>query len=223
MIPRGYLIAIGVVLLASIGVSIWFDMTLPDRVPVHWNWRGEVDGWGPRWQITWALTGLVFGIVALTAGLPMLGPFRSNFEKFRGTYGTIVLAISVVFLGLQVVISLAASGAGFDIGSAMCVLLGALFAVLGNWLGKVRRNFYVGIRTPWTLANDYVWERTHRLGGKLFVLVGLTCLVAGFTLPAWICFIVMMVGVLGTALISILYSLVCYRRHGQLDDLSEVK
>lgn len=223
MIPRGFRIAIGIVLLCSVGVAVWFDTALPERVPVHWNWRGEVDGWGPRWQITWALTGLIFGIVALTLVLPLLGPFRGNFEKFRNAYGAIVLAISTAFLGLQTVISLAASGKPVDIGSAICVILGALFVALGNWLGKVRRNFYVGIRTPWTLANDYVWERTHRLGGKLFVLVGLACVLAGFVLPAWVCFIVLMSGVLGAALTSVLYSLICYRRHGQLDDLSEVK
>ncbi|MBL8879893.1 MAG: SdpI family protein [Phycisphaerales bacterium] len=207
------------ILAASLGVAAWFQQALPERVPTHWNWKGEIDGWGPRWQATWMISGVLFGIAALTLGLPLLGPFRRNFEKFRGTYGAIVTAVLGTFLGLQTLICLASSGANVDIGAGICVFLGGLFVLLGNWFGKIRRNFYVGIRTPWTLANDYVWERTHRLGGKMFVGVGAMCILAGLLLPAWVCFIVMMGGLIGSTAVSIVYSLICYRRHGQIDEL----
>lgn len=219
MVPRGYLVLICVILATSLGVAGWFHGTLPERVPTHWNWKGEVDGWGASWQATWMISGVLFGIAALTLGLPLLGPFRKNFEQFRATYGAIVSAVLGTFLGLQVLISLASSGASVDIGAGICMILGVLFVLLGNWFGKIRRNFYVGIRTPWTLANDYVWERTHRLGGKMFVCVGALCVAAGLLLPAWICFIVMMGGLLVSTAVSIVYSLICYRRHGQVDEL----
>lgn len=223
MIPHGYLVTTGILLIVSLGVAAWFEQTLPEQVPVHWNLQGQADRYGPSWQATWLASGILFGIVFLMLVLPMMGPFQKNFEQFRGTYGLIVVAIATAFLGLQIVIGLSAKGAGINIGSGICFVLGALFTVLGNTFGKIRRNFYVGIRTPWTLANDYVWERTHRLGGKLFVGVGLASIVAAVALPSSVCFFVLIGGAIGTAIATVAYSFVCYRRHGELDDLSEIK
>jgi uncharacterized membrane protein len=107
-----------------------------------------------------------------------------------------------------------------QIGPALCVLVGLMIAMLGNWMGKLRRNFYIGIRTPWTLANEVVWEKTHRLGGKLFVAAGLISAITGLFAGDVVCFVVLMSTLIGSALWAVLYSLYEYRKLGQVDDLS---
>src|SRR5262249_19202654 len=152
--------------------------------------------------------------------LPVLGPFRRNMESFRVVYGRIGSLILTFFLALHVVTLLAATGRPLRIGAVLTILIGLMFACLGNWMGKVRRNFYVGIRTPWTLANEIVWEKTHRLGGKLFVAAGLIAAITGFFASEVTCFVVLMAALFGSATWSVIYSYVTYRKLGQVDDLS---
>jgi uncharacterized membrane protein len=221
MMPRPYLIVLIVLQLAMIAVSAGFYPVLPDTVPTHWNIRGEIDDHGSKWTTLLLPPGLVLLTFGLLVGLPLVGPFRKNFEQFRVTYGRICVTVMAGMVALHVVSLLASSGHSLRIGAAISVVLGVMLTALGNWLGKVRRNFYLGIRTPWTLANDAVWEKTHRLGGKLFVVVGVASVLAGLLAPAeWICFVVLMGG-LGVATVwLVLYSLYWYRRLGQVDDLS---
>src|SRR5262249_13952430 len=98
--------------------------------------------------------------------------------------------------------------------------VGVMFSVLGNWMGKIRRNFYVGIRTPWTLANDEVWERTHRSGGKVMMLIGAISAITGFFASDTTCFIVLISGVGVLVLWALGYSLYWYRKIGRVDDLA---
>ncbi len=192
---------------------------LPERVPTHWNMHGQADDWGSKWTFTLLMPSVQAGIAGLMLVLPLLGPLRRNMQDFRVIYGRIAVAISLMLFALSVIIGLKTAGADIPIGTAVAMVLGLSFVVLGNWFGKIRRNFYVGIRTPWTLASDYVWDRTHRLGGRLFVLAGaVVALVAPFV-AEWIVFIVLMTCVLGASLWTIVYSYVCYRRHGEKDDL----
>jgi uncharacterized membrane protein len=122
-----------------------------------------------------------------------------------------VLKVTVLALMLFIgVLVLRAAKTGGELSpSALFAGMGVLFVVMGNLLGKVTRNFFVGIRTPWTLANEEVWNRTHRLGGKLFVVAGLVVVAAAFTgVSMWPVFIA--IGLAG--LIPIVYSYVLYRR-----------
>jgi uncharacterized membrane protein len=105
-----------------------------------------------------------------------------------------------------------------DIGALLCAAIGLMVAAIGNMFGKLRRNLYVGIRTPWTIMNDEVWERTHRLGGRIWFVLGLVLAVAGFVLPGWLCFIVLMTGLIGSSLLVVVYSAVIYQKLGARDD-----
>src|SRR5262249_13967308 len=103
---------------------------------------------------------------------------------------------------------------------SITVTLGVMLAVVGNWLGKIRRNFWVGIRTPWTLANERVWERTHRVGGKLMMLFGVALAVSGAFASPTVVFGVTIAGAVGLAGWSLIYSYVIYHRLGGVDDMS---
>jgi len=152
----------------------------PDRFPVHWGLSGEVDRFGGRAEgmLGAPILGLLLYLVLLF--LPRIDPGRANYENFRAAYATVRVALVAMIAGVYGVTQHAArSGAPGGGTSAVPFILGGLFLVLGNVLGKVRPNWFVGIRTPWTLSSAESWTRTHRAGGWFFVAMGLVMLAAG--------------------------------------------
>lgn len=157
----------------AVVVSLWAYPRLPETVATHWNLRGEPDGYSPRLWAVALMPLVILGLTGLFAVLPRLDPRRANYEKFRDSYWLIangVIAFTLVGHGL-----ILASGMGnaLHVDRLLPVGIGLLLAFLGNYLTRVEPNWFVGIRTPWTLSSDTVWRRTHRTGGWLFVIGGL--------------------------------------------------
>jgi uncharacterized membrane protein len=147
--------------------------------------------------------------VLITAALPWLSPKKFEVDSFRATYLYIMIVIVAALAYIQILILLAALGMTLDMGRAIEGGVCLLITLLGNVLGKVRRNFFVGVRTPWTLASDIVWNRTHRLAAKTFFVGGLigilaVILRASFWLPV--------AAILVAALVPVVYSLVFYKQ-----------
>lgn len=184
---------------------------LPERVPVHWNLGGEVDGWGPRFPAAFLMPLVAMGTVALVAVLPWLDPRRRNFERFRDELRLITNVLVLFFAWLEAMSLGAALGWPIDVTAATLAGTGLLFVAVGNYLPRVRSNWWVGIRTPWTLDSDRVWRETHRVGGRCFVAGGLATVVAAL-LPhpvrPWLA-----IAALGLAsLVPIVYSYLAWRR-----------
>jgi uncharacterized membrane protein len=171
------------VILGMVGftLAVWRD--LPERIPTHWNFRGEVNGWGSRTFGAFFTPALA---LALWLGLPLLrrlDPRRKNYERFDATFFTLVNCI-VLFMGAMHMLMMgAALGWPVDMGRAVFALIGVVFIVLGNFLPRVRSNWWMGVRTPWTLENERVWRETHRLAGWTFVGAGVIAIFA-VLLPA---------------------------------------
>ena len=182
---------------------------LPGMVATHWNAHGEVDRYSPRWTLFLVAPGIMVGFVALFAVLPWLSPRRFDVRTFEPTY-LFVLALLVTLMAyVHAVILWNAVKGGVDTMSVMFGGLSLFLIAMGNVLGKVRRNFYIGIRTPWTLASERVWYSTHRLGAKAFVTGGVIGLVIAFAgLPVWTWIAV----ILAAAALPLVYSLVLYKR-----------
>jgi uncharacterized membrane protein len=196
-------------LLVSIGVAVWLYPKLSDRVPVHWNVHGNVDGTMSRSWVAAFPALMIAGLMALTALLPRMSPRRFEIDSFVRVYGIVMLAIQGLILVLGT--AMLFNGAGYAMPMPMLAMLvaGALFMVIGNYMGKLRRNFFIGIRTPWTLSSEAVWERTHRLGGWLFLLAGLVAMLSSLLgMPLWLSIAALLTAVL----ISCIYSWVVYRR-----------
>jgi len=192
----------------SFGVAAWLSPRLPELVPTHWDARGHVNGYMPKPYGVFVLpfTMLVLhGFLALVPRLARKAP-RASFGRAYDAVHSVTLA----FLLFVTMVSLrAASGEKMPIVQAIGVALGLLLIVIGNLLGKVRRNFFLGIRTPWTLANDEVWLRTHRLGGKTFVVGGAVVMVGvAMGMNIALCSVVALLA----ALIPAAYSYIVYRR-----------
>ena len=205
------------VILATMAVILVAYPHLPNIVPVHWNAHGQVDGWGPKWSLLLYGPGMMALVVLLTAALPWLSPKKFEVDSFRATYLYIMIVIVATLAYIQILILLSSLGTALDMGRAIEGGVCLLITLLGNVLGKVRRNFYVGIRTPWTLASDSVWNRTHRLGAKTFFVCGLLGLLAVILrAPFW----VPVTAILVAAFVPVVYSLMFYKqleRRGELN------
>ena len=201
----------------------WYGLydRLPDPVPIHWNAAGKPDGFVPRRDALPYLLlvpGMMTGFVLLTLVLPWLSPKQFEIDRFRGTYNYLMALIQALFAYLHGAILAVTFGAKADIGTLIMGGMFLFFALMGNVLGKVRRNFWVGVRTPWTLASEAVWVRTHRQTAWVWVAggtVGFLALLAG--VPALLT-LVLLLPVL--VLYPVVYSLVLYKRlqrEGKLD------
>lgn len=182
---------------------------LPDAVPVHWDASGQADGfaskpWGP-----FALPLTMAGTYLVLLLLPWISPKGFRIDPFRRTYEIVQVSILGFLFLLTGVSLLAAMGLEASMDRVLPAGAGLLIIVMGNFMGKVRKNFFFGIRTPWTLASDEVWLRTHRLGGKLFVLAGVVLLLSGLAGRAEA---TLLPSVIVAGVIPAIYSFVIYRR-----------
>jgi uncharacterized membrane protein len=194
-------------------VAIYGFAVLPDRVPIHWGFNGQADGYGPKWIGTFLYPLMSAGIYVLIRVLLAASPRLGGREQTAANLqiGKIILTAIMLFLLVIQLSNIAqALGVSFDTLMVVTLALSVLFIFLGNYMGKMRRNFWMGIRTPWTLASSLVWERTHRLGGWLFVAVGLIGIPCSF-IPA-LRFWGILAPLIVVSLFLYVYSYFCYRR-----------
>jgi uncharacterized membrane protein len=202
---------------AALAATVVLYPHLPARVPTHWNLHMEPDRYAPKLAFCFFGPGFMALVMVLTWLFPWLSPKRFQMDAFWSTYHRVMLLCFGLMAYLYAAMLWADSGRAIDMGRA--ILGGAcLFIVLfGNMMGKLRRNFYIGVRTPWTLASERVWNATHRFAAKTFVaggLIGLALSIAGLYLWA-----VLVLFVSGLA--AVVYSLAYYKkleRRGELGD-----
>jgi uncharacterized membrane protein len=204
------LISGGILVLMGIALAVWAYPQLPERLPTHWDAAGHVNGYSSR-VVAASLEPL---IMAFTLGLMIVLPFVSpkgfGLERSANPFYVSTLAIVAILLVIEIAVTRAALSDTFAPNAVVIASVGALFAILGNVMGKVRKNFFFGVRTPWTLASDEVWLRTNRLGGQLLVLGGLVLIGTSFfkavATPATIGVVAVIV------LVPVVYSYVLYKR-----------
>ena len=190
----------------------WYYTRLPESVPVHWNYQGVADRYMDKPWGALLLPIITTGLVALLMVLPTISPKGFRLEAARRSYGVIIFVMALFMLAIQIVTFEVALGRGWDISKLVPAGVGLLLAVIGNYLSKFPKNFFVGIRTPWTLASDEVWFKTHRLAGWLFSIAGVVMFFGALIgLPM----APLIVVVLAAALIPVVFSLFYYRKlHG---------
>jgi uncharacterized membrane protein len=192
--------------------TAWLYTSLPEQIPTHWNIRGEVDGYGGKWTL-FIFPAIMVGMLVMFYFLPVLSPKQFEVDAFRATYLFIMVLVVGLFaymdgIMLYVVHQTVAKHATVDLGRAFLAGLFLFFALLGNVMGKVRKNFYIGVRVPWTLASDRVWNDTHRLAAWVWVsagVIGFAMIVLGAPILAAFGLLIV------SALIPVVYSFVHYK------------
>lgn len=208
-------------LIASIGtaaallvLAIVVGTALPTHLPLptHWGLDGKPDAFSDKWTALLMPVAMVAGISLLFHFLPALEPRRQGLERSQGLYlwswaGVLIVGTAIELAVVSVALKWPFHGTSFILSG-----VGLMFAMIGNQLGKSRSMYLIGIRTPWTLASEEVWIKTHRLAGKLMVASGLLMLVAAFLpLPSGLIATLMLAVIAVAVVIPAGYSFVLWR------------
>ena len=200
-----------VLILAAIALSVAVWSRLPERMPVHWDLHGTVNGYGSRAHGAFLMPGVMLVIWLLMRFLPRIDPRRANYAKFADTYDLLVNSLVALFAVMHVALVGAALGWPISMERVAPALIGLQFIILGNVLPRARPNWWFGIRTPWTLSNDRVWTRTHRVGGYLLAGAGLVLLV-GAVRPGALSFALGVAAVIAAGFGSLVYSYFAWKQ-----------
>ncbi len=191
------------------GLALWNQ--LPDQMASHWNSNDQVDGYISRFWGVFLMPLITLGMFVLFLVVPGIDPLKANIAQFREAFNMFI-ALMVAFMlyvhGLTLVWSLGYQD--FKMSAAMLPFMGILFIAIGYLLRQAKRNFFIGIRTPWTLSSDSVWDKTHQLGSILFMVSGAFAILGGFfggMTAIWLMF----VPLIGSSLFLVIYSYVLYR------------
>ena len=184
---------------------------LPLTIPTHWDMLGRPNGWSGRLWGAWVMPIFLVVLWAFMRVLPRIDPRGSNYAKFGGAYEGIIVSIMLFMLGMHIIILRAALGYPVAMERVLPIGLGVLFIAIGNLLPRARPNWFIGIRTPWTLSSDRVWEKTHRFGGHVFVGAGILMVLSALVTAPWAPVVLFTIIVLCTASVLI-YSYVEWKR-----------
>jgi len=200
------------ILVISFVAAGLFWSALPEVMASHWNINDQVDGTMSKFWGVFLLPMVLAGTLLLFFLVPLIDPLKHNIESFRSTFNlfiTLINGFMVYVYGLTIAWNL---GARFNMSEMIMPGIGLIFIGSGYLISKAKRNYFIGIRTPWTLANDLVWDKTHSIGGKLFIATGVLLLLSMFA--SQYAFPIMMVAVFGTVIFTFAYS---YFVYSQLD------
>ncbi len=201
--------------------SLWVALSLPGevRLPIHWGLDGQADRFSDKWTALMLPPLIVAAVSLLFFFLPSLEPRKRGLERSQGLY--LWGWIAMLLMGSAIELAVVSTALGWDLPVNRLITggVGATLLLIGNQLGKSRSMYLIGLRTPWTLASEDVWIRTHRLAGKLMVLAGLV-IIAGALLPLPPAVLVqaMLALIVVTAAVPIVYSYLLWRREGQASE-----
>jgi uncharacterized membrane protein len=204
------MIVIALITIAVIAGAILWNQ-LPEQMASHWNTNDQVDGYMPKFWGVFLMPLVTLGMFALFIVLPNMDPLKANIAQFRGAFNLFIVLIVAFMLyihGLTLAWSLGYQD--FKMSAAMLPFLGILFIFIGYMLKQAKRNFFIGIRTPWTLSSDTVWDKTHQLGSVLFMVSGALAFIGSF-LGGMMAFWLLFVPLMGSNLFLVIYSYVLYR------------
>lgn len=184
---------------------------LPESVPIHWNAQGQVDNYGSK-----AMAAFLFFLPLLLAlmfqFLPKIDPKKQNYVKFQKYYDIFAIFFIAFFVVVNgVMLTEILKPGTLSIGLVISIGVSLMLIVLGNMMGKIKHNYFMGIKTPWTLADPDVWNKTHRVGGIMWVVIGILALITSF-ISTVIFSVILLVGALGSTVVLYILSYVWFKK-----------
>ena len=206
-------IIILVILAVSFAIAVYLYPQMPDQMASHWNTQGEVDGYMPKFWGLFLMPLVTAGLFLLFIAIPKIDPLKKNIEKFRRYYDTFVILIIAFFFYIYLLTLFWSQEYRFSMIQMMSPAFAILFYYIGILVENSKRNWFIGIRTPWTLSSDRVWDKTHKLGGKLFKITG-AVVIFGIFFPDLAIYFVL-IPVIFVAVYTIVYSYFEYQKLGR--------
>lgn len=192
------------IVILSFLLGIFFYPRMPELLASHWNIKGQVNGYLPKFWGLFLMPAISTFLLLLFVLIPKIDPLKENIAKFRRYFDTFVLLIIIFLFYLYLLTIFGNLNFRFNLVQLLVPALGILFFYTGILVENAKRNWFIGIRTPWTLSSDQVWEKTHQLGGKLFKAAGVIAFLGVFFQNLAIYFV--LVPAVGVSLYMIVFS-----------------
>ena len=207
--PKSHILII-ILILSSFGIGAYFFPQMPEKMASHWNAKGEVDGYISKFWGLFLMPIILLGLFLLFILIPKIDPLKENIAKFRKYFDGFIVLITLFLFYIYLLTIAWNLGKRFNMGQMMMPALGMLFYYCGILTENAKRNWFIGIKTPWTLSSERVWNKTHKIGGKLFKAAGLIAFLGIFS-PNY-AFYFILVPALLVAFYTIIYSYFEYQK-----------
>ena len=204
-----YFIILTVIVIAVLA-GIYLYPKAPMEMASHWNDQGQVNGYLPKFWGLFLMPIVSLGTFLLFAFIPKIDPLKENISKFRKYFDAFIILLVVFMIYIHALTLFWNFGFDFNMSQMMIPALGILFYYCGILIENSKRNWFIGIKTPWTLSSDSVWEKTHKLGGKLFKISGIIA-ISGFFFPNF-AFLIVIIPVIFSAVFTFIYSYLEYKK-----------
>jgi len=201
-----------ILIIFAFAFGLFIYPLLPEQIPSHWNIEGEIDSWSGKGFAVLFFPSFTLIVYLLMTFIPLIDPLRKNYLKFSRAYFWFRFLFVAFMISLYLYTLGAAFGNQIKINYFIIPALAVLFIFLGLFMPKVKRNYFVGIRTPWTIHSEETWNETHKYAGRVFIIAGLISLV-GLFLPEY-SFLIFFIAVICAMIISVVYSYFVFRRMG---------
>lgn len=204
-----------IIALLPIAYLLFIWNTLPASVPMHWNMDGKIDSYGSKANLIWMSLLLPFLVYGILSVIPSIDP-KGNMNKMGNKLQTLKLLLTTFMSLLALWILYATKRQSIGNVNTVMIIIGVLFIILGNYFKTIPPNYFMGIRTPWTLESEANWKETHKLGGKLWFAGGILIVILGFILDAkanTVAFISILIVI---CLIPVIYSYFFYRKQKKI-------
>lgn len=198
------------IILSMVVAGYIFYPQLPNRLPIHWNIHGQVDNYAPKNQAVWMFPLITLAIYILFQFLPRLDPKKDKYKLFQKEWEIIQTAFIIFFGYMQFITFYVTLNKNVNMMPLMFIGLGSLFILLGNYLSKIRQNYFIGIKVPWTLSSEENWNKTHRYASWCFVIAGMLTLVEAYFL--WFAPVIIFGSIMLASLLPIIYSYLLYKK-----------
>jgi len=203
-----------IILILSIVSSFYFYSKFPDTVATHWNFRGEVDGYSGKFVGAFMIPIIIIVSYLGMLVLPKFDPKKDRYEDFDNVYYGFRIVFTIVMFAIYIITSLYNLGYNININVWIPTLIGSMIILLGNYMGKIKNNYFFGIKTPWTLSSENIWNKTHRFGGYAFIIFGILIIISPF-LSEKLGMIAFFSGILLVTVGTFAYSYILYRKENR--------
>ena len=187
-----------------------FYSSLPNMMPMHWNYLGQIDSYMPKHIALWYMPTLTLVMALSFMILPFFDPKKEKYQLFAHEWGIMQMGIIGFMAYVHGMIIYLTLNPSVQMMPLMFIGLGALFILMGNYMSKIRQNYFIGVKTPWTLASEDNWNKTHRYASWSFVLAGIVCLAESYFI--WYAHIIILGSILLAAFLPIMYSFLLYKK-----------
>ncbi|MCD6474622.1 MAG: SdpI family protein [Thermoplasmata archaeon] len=198
------------IFIASLAISIYFYPSMPEKMASHWNAEGKVNGYMSKNVALFLIPLIILFLSLLFIAIPKIDPLKSNIQNFKKYYDGFVILFLVFMLTLHIQIILWNTGLKIPFNLFIPLWVAILFFYIGILLENAQQNWFIGIRTPWTLSSERVWNKTHKLGAKLFKIAAIIAL-AGMFFPKYAIWFIL-IPALAFAFCLIVYSYFEYQK-----------